>query len=486
MPRRAGLRHGLLALTPGTLSLLGLLGVSACAEEPSLAPVDRLLLPTGLAQSPDGRWLFVTNGNWDRSRNGSALVAVDLDALADGIADPREAGAALDAGHPCRRHGEDPRIECDPSLVIDARLGVRMPSGASNIAVDRPGGEQGPLRLLIPTRTEPSLVWVDVFGEGFGAGSGAGLRFDCGQAEDRYCDRVHRLEGVSADPSRVTVDSEGFRFAYMPHLLGRTLTLIHLDGERGPEIADVEDEFFRLDELFDSDLGGGFAVVERTCDVESGNVPAASVECARPYLIASQRFWWGLRTFRVAPGLNVVVPGGELTVLGLNLEAAEPKPLIGGMAFEDPEQGDRLLVVHTTPPALTRLDTSLDENQNPRFDVVDTVGLCSNPNLVVVHRPSVVAEPGPDLAFVTCYGSDQLAVVDLGVFVVVATLDLGDGPNEMLVDPARRWLYVANTAESSISIVDLDATHPTYLDELATLGLATASRELERGYSDPQ
>ncbi|MFO7565917.1 MAG: hypothetical protein R6X02_24960, partial [Enhygromyxa sp.] len=225
-----------------------------------------------------------------------------------------------------------------------------------------------------------------------------------------------------------------------------------------------------------SKLGGGFAVVQRACDLESGNAPSSSIECMRPYLIASQRFWWGVRTFRVAPGLNAVIPGAELTVLGPNLEAAEPKPLMGGMAFEDPEQGDRLLVVHTTPPALSRVDTSLDDDQDPRFVVADTVALCSNPNLVAVWRPSSVGAPGPALALVSCYGTDQLAVVDLGVFVVVRTLELGDGPNELLIDPARRWLFVANTAESSISIVDLDAGRASYLDELATLGLGTSAR----------
>jgi hypothetical protein len=350
--------------TAAALTLtLACLSAVACGEDPSLAPVDRLLLPTGLAQSPDGRWLFVTNGNWDRTRSGSSLVALDLDALADGIAVPRAAGELLDAEHPCREHAIDSRLECDPALLIDPSLGVRMPSGAGNIAIDRPDGEQGPLRLLIPTRLEPNVVWVDVFGEGFGGE--AGLRFDCGQAEDRSCDRLHRVEGIYADPSRLTVDTQGFRYAYLPHLLGRTLTLILLDGEAGPEIVDVESEFFRLDELFDRDLGGGFAVIQRACDVESDNAPASTIECMRPYLIASQRFWWGLRTFRVAPGLNVVVPGAELTVLGPNLEAAEPKPLMGGMTFEDPERGDRLLVVHTTPPALSRVDTSLDDVLKP-------------------------------------------------------------------------------------------------------------------------
>jgi hypothetical protein len=448
------------------LLAVGLL-TGGCGEDPTLAPLDRLLLPTGLAQSPDGRWLFVTNGNWDRTRNGSALVALDLERIAEGLAAPREAGEALDAARPCRRRDGEDRLECDPSLVIEPELGVRLPSGAGNIGVDRPGGEQGPLRLLIPTRLEPNVVWVDVFTAGFGAD--AGLRFDCGQAEDRYCDRDHRL-AIHRDPSRLTLVADGFRYAYVPHLLGRRLTLVALDGDHGPEIADVRTEFFRLDELFESGLGGGFEVVERPCELESGNAPKQTLDCTRPYLIASQRFWPGLRLFRVAPGLNAVLPGGEPAIVGPNLEAAEPRPLMGGMAFEDPEQGDRLLVVHTTPPALSRVDTSLDANSDPRFAVVATSSLCSNPNVVVVHRPGA-GQPGSKLAFVSCYASDQVAVVDLGLFAIVRTIDVGDGPNELLIDAERQWLLVANTAESSISIVDLDPTRPSYLEEFASLGL---------------
>jgi hypothetical protein len=459
------------------LALTLCVALTTCTRDDDLAPVDVLLLPTGLAQTPNGQWLFVSNGNWDRSRASSSLVAIDLERVAEGLASPRAAGEALDAAHPCREHAQDDRLECDPKLLIDPELGVRLPSGAGNIAIDRPSGDLGPLRLLVPTRLESGLTWIDVFGEGLG--DDGELRLDCGQAEDRFCDRVHRLTDVPAEPARVSVDDLGFRYAYLPHLLGRRLTLLSLDSERGPEVADVEEEFFREDEQFNSGLGGGFAVVQRACDLDSGNVPSATLGCVRPYLFASQRFWPGVRSFRVAPGLDVLVTGGEARLLGANIEAADPRPLTGGMAFEDPELGERLLIVHTTPPGLSRIDMSLDEQDNPRLELLATVNLCGNPNLVSVYRPGLDGGVGPALALVSCYGSDQLAVVDLGVFIVVETIDLGDGPNELLIDDARDWLFVANTAESSISIVDLDASRPSYLRELATLGLATPTRDRE-------
>jgi hypothetical protein len=173
----------------------------------------------------------------------------------------------------------------------------------------------------------------------------------------------------------------------------------------------------------------------------------------------------------------VIVTGGEVMLHGANVDAADPRPLTAGMAFEDPEQGERLLVVHTTPPALSRIDMSLDEDGNPQLGLLASVNLCGNPNLVSVYRPSLDGGVGSALALVSCYGSDQLAVIDLGLFIVIATIDLGDGPNELLIDDARDWLFVANTAESSISIVDLDAGRTSYLREIATLGLATPSRE---------
>ena len=460
---------------PGPAAVLCFgLGLALGCRGETLAPLDDLLLPTGIAQSPDGDLLFVTNGNWDRSRSSSSLVVIDLEALDAGIAAPREAGEALDEDGPCRRHASDDRVECDPSLLIDEALSVRLPSGAGNIALDRPRGEDGPLRLLIPTRIDPTLTWVDVLGAGFGDTNG--LRLECAAAADRTCDRVHRVP-VEEEPARVRVDEQGFRFAYLPHLLGRRLTLLSLDSETGPEVVDVQEEFFREDDLFNSGLGGGFDVAQRICDPDGDNVPTQTIDCTRPFLVASQRFWRGMREFRVAPGLEVVINGPEVTVRGPNIEAAEPRPLMAGLVFEDPERGERLLAVHTTPPALTRLDTSLDEDGAPRLVELDSVSLCANPNLAAVHRPSLDGGLGPRLALVSCYGSDQIAVVDLEIFTVVSTLDVGDGPNELLIDDDRDWLFVVNTAESSISIVDLSASRLTYLRELATLGLDTPSRE---------
>jgi hypothetical protein len=429
------------------LASLGLLG---CPAEPELAPLDRLALPTGLAITPDARWLLISNGNWNRAFASSSLVALDLAALDAALLDVQTSDAELTRARPCRRDAEadDELVECEAALLIDPALGVRVPSGAGNLALDRPLGPAGPLRVLMPTRLAPSVTWVDAFGPGYGAGpDDPALRLDCSHDEQRTCSLASRV-GVVGDPARLSIDDDGYRYAYLPHLVDQQLSLLALDGPEGPHVVDVELQFFREDGLFESGLGGGFAVAQRPCSAAAP--PLDSLDCTRPLLFASQRFWPGIRQFQVAAGLDVIIPGSESAIAGPNLESAEPRPLMAGLAFEDPA-GERLLVVHTTPPALLRVDTSLDEAGEPRLAELGLLDLCNNPNMLVVHRPA----SGPALALISCFADAELAVVDLELFAQIATIAVGEGPNELLIEPERDWLLVANTVESSISIIEL-------------------------------
>ena len=186
-------------------------------------------------------------------------------------------------------------------------------------------------------------------------------------------------------------------------------------------------------------------------------------------LYASQRFWAGVRVFRVAPGLDVVLGGRESSVLGVNVNNAIARPLMGDLEFEDPATGERLLIVHTTPPGLARVDTSLGTNATPVDDLMHSLPVCQNPNMLEIYRP----DDAEHLAFVSCYGVGEVAVIGLASFSIMATLDLGEGTNEMVIDDGRKRLYVANTLESTISIVDLDRLSGRFLDEVAVIGLGS-------------
>lgn len=441
---------------------------SACRPDPGPVPdLDALRQPTGLAVSPNQPVLLVTNGNWDRQQLSSTLVAVDLEALFEALARPGEPG---DGARPCRRVAQDDAtIECDPAAFIDAETTVRLGSGAGNVAIDRPGGPDGPLRLLVPTRSPASVTWIDVLPDD-------PRMLDCGQDQAGICGADHTIqasveERLPGEPIRVEVDEQGARFAYVPHVLGGALSLIALDGERGPELTDAEAEFFRTDPFEDEELAGGFGVASRACD--PARPSAESRECERPLLYATQRYFPGVRQFTVAPGLDLILPGREIPVAGINPNVVVGRPFMGDLAFEDPAEGDRLLVVQTTPPGLVRLDTSLGDDDSPVDRILGVVPLCDEPGVLAVHRP----EGGEALALVACGGEGRLAVVGLGSFRALASVPVGKGAFEVVVDAKRQQAYVSNPGEDTISIVSLDPLSPQRFTEWARVGLGAGSRD---------
>ena len=425
-----------------------------------------LQLPTGARLGPSGQRLLVANSNLDREFASGTLVSIDLAALEQGMAEPLAEDATRSAARPCRRSSEVAgRLECEASWLIEAEQTLRLPTGAGNIAADRPAGEDGPLRLLIPSSFAQTVTWIDVLPDPAG-----GLRFRCGQDGDGVCDDIHTLRfddggaRLPQDPARLVVDDQGFRFAYLPHLIGGALTLIALDGGVGPKIVDIQGEFFLEDPFTESGLAGGYSVAQRACD--PANPPSDNRECSKPALYASHRHWPGLRQFSIAIGLDLILAQSDVPLAAANPFSVVDRPFMGDLEFEDPQSGERLLAVHTTPPSLSRIDTSIDSDGAPRNETREVTSLCHYPNLLEVYRP----EGREWLAFVSCYSEGKVAVVGLNAFSVIATIPTGEGANELVVDAPRERLYVVNTLESSIALVELDHLSPRFLEVLAVVG----------------
>ncbi len=461
----------LVVLKLSRLCAVTLVAVTGCAGDELPQPArDEIHLPTGMLLTPDNNWLFVVSSDLDRSRSHSTLVAVDLDKLDLALTSLAGADAEPSAEHPCRTTADPEAITpvaCDPKYLIAGEHTLLLPRGAGNIAVDAPVGQGGPMRLLIPSTLDVAVSWIDVL-------PGNALTLECGQDGTGLCDAAHTLQRLGnapngtrlpSDPARIFVDTQGFRFAYVPHLFGGYMSLIDLDGAYGPEITDIEDEFFRVDPLTETEYAGGFAIAQLPCDPD--NPPDRLGLCDIPYVYATQRHWPGAQSFTVAVGLELILKRGNIALFGNNFRVVEDRPYTGDIALEDPAVGDRLLVVHTTPPSLSRVDVSVDDYSIAN-EVIDTIELCNYPNLLEVYRP----ENEAPLAFVTCYGDDELAVVDLGVFAVIREVPLGSGPNEMVADPLRRKLYVANVQDSTVSAVELDRSSPRFLQVVYQLGSA--------------
>lgn len=446
-----------------------LLGAGCGTNDPRAAALDALRLPTGAALDPGGGWLFVVNSNLDQRETSATLVALDLDAVDEGLASPLAAGAETSRSRPCRKGSEGGPTECAAHHLIDPKASVRLPSGAGNIGVDRPFGDDGIARLLIPASLERAITWIDV------DAGGRDLEVECGQDLESACDDAHTLTHRFNDPdstplpldaARIEIDTQGFRYAYLPHLTGAVMSMVDLSGVGGPEISEIEGDFFRPDpyaEKSDTEYAGGFAVAQRPCDPEH---PAAiTLECARPHLFVSHRFWPGLREFTVAVGADVVLARGDLAYIDINPGVVDDRPYMGDLAFED-ESGERMLMVSTTPPFLLRLDTSLDDEGEVKATVIESVALCRNPNVLALDRP----EGGEAFAYVSCYSDDQIAAVALGSFQVAATIDVGDGPNELVIDAERRRLYVVETLGGAVAVIDIDRASPRQHDVIARIG----------------
>ncbi len=67
----------------------------------------------------------------------------------------------------------------------------------------------------------------------------------------------------------------------------------------------------------------------------------------------------------------------------------------------------------------------------------------------------IVFSPKGDEAYVSVWGSDELAVWDVGQMRWKRRIPLGSHPNEMCLDAKHNRLFVANANDNSVSVVDL-------------------------------
>jgi hypothetical protein len=232
--------------------LEGLRGVERAGIDP---PKDELFFPTGLIVSPEGRFLFVTNGNSDLEYNGGTVAAVNLAAVSRRL--------ATGAGLGCRWAAQDRDVlECDETGLIIDEATVRIGNFGADLALlerqpwlpeVEPDGV-GKYRLYIPVRGDPSVTYVDVIFDSEEESSS--LRcLSCGEqcapvGDDLPgCRNDHVVMGPPEDapyigvglpeePYGIFVD-EALRLLYVSHLTGGGVSLLDLSGDDVPVLRQV-------------------------------------------------------------------------------------------------------------------------------------------------------------------------------------------------------------------------------------------------------
>lgn len=424
---------------------LALVVLEGCGPQaPKVPDLSILRLPTATLVDPQGRGVFITQGNWDRQDDYSALLGFSkapIDARWD---NPGAEGCWVvdDAV---------PRCDIRPFLLPGARR--LIPSGAGNIVYDqRPSVPKG--RLLVPTRHRSAVVWMDLVGQG------DTFRLECGQGVGLTCHNDHILDAVAPEPSRLYLDQQGFDFAYLPHLLETRLSLLSLTGPDGPTLVDQENRFFSGIKVNERNFGGGLGLAQIPCDPQRSYMPRAARACSRPYLYGGQRFLYGLRPFSVAPGRKVILSGSPIELQG-HAEQDKPKtgwPTMGAM-WVGP--GPELFVVQHEPPLLLRLSLKLDKNQEPENRVLDALPLCNGADLMQSFDGPA---GGPRLAL-ACPRDAEVWVVDPQVMRLTGRVEVGRGANEIWYEVGKKRLWVTNTLDASVSLVDVDPSSSRYLQE---------------------
>jgi DNA-binding beta-propeller fold protein YncE len=411
---------------------------TASAEEVR-PPADQIFFPTGAAVSPDDALLFVASANSELRYDSGSIDVMDL-GIVDQTSNDWTANHTIPDG--C---SQDPdHIEtliCDEARFIKPNAGTRVGNFATTIAVqDFKAG--GPLRLIVPTRGDPSVAWIDW--------DGSRLSCNANGEDFSLCDENHRLAYVHNDPDVGLLPDEPFDayagkdFAIVTHLTTGAVTLIDSPPGGDASIADVLSGLFEPDPL--TGIRGSTGVAGRG---DSGIVyvgarsedriqtltvgrPANS-DIAPPYIIPEEYF------FLDAVGGNA---GGSTDTRGMAFSAS----------------GDRMYLINRRPPSLQIYDTSFDITGAPRNKGIAATDLCREASTL-----TVMDSGDGDRAYVTCFQDGQLYVVDpRGQSSVEDIITVGRGPFAVAAAPTRKKVYVTNFLEDTIAVVDVSPTSPTH------------------------
>jgi DNA-binding beta-propeller fold protein YncE len=334
-----------------------------------------------------------------------------------------------------------------------AGAAARIGNFATSIALQDTGN--GSLRLIVPTRGDPSIAWLDWDGS----------KLNCNSSQQGFslCDEEHRLSYVHDDPDLSGLPDEPFdafadsagQFAMVTHLTTGAVTLIDSPIGGPARIADVGAGYFAADAS--TGLRGATGVAGRTPGVPGDIIYVASRSEDR------------VQTFTVGRPVNDAYP---YLVAGnyffLNLAGANSGGSSDTRAMTFSPTGDRMYLVNRKPPSLQVFDTSLSPTGVPRNTGIATTDICRQASTL-----SVMDSGDGERAYVTCFQDGQLYVVDpRGLAQVEDIVLVGRGPYAVATAPSRKKVYVTNFLEDTVAVIDASPTSMYHNRVVLRIGVA--------------
>jgi len=423
-------------------------GCTADAEDVR-PPRNELFFPTGLAMAESAGIAFVTNANSELRWDSGTITVLDLDrvdAAVEAWTTRREIPAGDQDGDGEIDCEQDPdrseTLTCDEFLFIRDDAGVRIGNFASEIAVQ--GLDGGALRLIVPTRGDPSVTWVDWDGD----------RLTCSPGGEPHslCDEDHRLAfvmndadqpGLPEEPFGVYADTAG-EFAMVTHLSSGAVTLIDSPRQGTVQITDV--------------LTGIFAADSRTGRPSATGVAGRLPNAPGNIVYVGSRSEDRIQTFTVGRPVNDAPPymlPGEWFFLNAAGGYSGGSSDTRGMAFS--ADGSRLYLVNRMPPTLQVFDTSIGPTGVPRNTPIGVTDICRQASTVAISGSG-----DTERAYVTCFQDGQIFAIDPRGRVSVEDIILvGRGPYSVAAAGARNKLFVTNFLEDTIAVIDIEPGSPT-------------------------
>lgn len=419
-------------------------------------PENDLYYPTGIAVSPDDALLFVTNANSDLSYDSGSVSVLDL-AKIDQYATDWSVNKVIDT-EPVKAGSSDAGCKQDPdhteTLVCDntddlvasrfmlPNSAARIGNFATAIAVQDTGA--GTFRLIVPTRGDPSVAWIDW--------DGSKLSCNADGQGFELCDDEHRLSYVHNDPDIGYLPEEPFDvyasstgdYAVVTHLTTGAVTLVDSQPGRPAVIADVAVGLFAVDQI---------TGIEGSTGVSARVVPGAD-----DIIYVGARSEDRIQTFTVGRPINnaepYLVQGNYffLDSVGGNAGSSEDTR---GMTFSP--GGDQMYLINRDPPSLQVFDTSLKTSGFPANKGVGATDICRQASKLT----SLDAGAG-ERAYITCFSDGQVYVVDpRGQAFVEDIISVGRGPYAVAASRSRKKLYVTNFLENTVAVIDVAPDSPT-------------------------
>jgi DNA-binding beta-propeller fold protein YncE len=149
--------------------------------------------------------------------------------------------------------------------------------------------------------------------------------------------------------------------------------------------------------------------------------------------------------------------------------AASPGDDVRGIAFAP--GGKTLYALDLAPPTLVALDLEIRQGR-PADQPLWAVEVCSDPSVLRLgFDPWRPGDPTARVAYVVCFRSAQILLVDTTAAQVVGRVASGEGPNTLVLDPAHRRAFITNFADGTIGVIDLDPDHAGFLSMVLQLGV---------------